>query len=115
MALGRKTGGRRKGTPNKVTAARQAMLQDTAARVMAGRSGGFPGDAHALLVAIYRDESLRLSMRLDAAKSAVKFERPALASTMVTQKDALDEQRRHGGRRPGRIDRGGRGGAASGH
>jgi hypothetical protein len=91
MALGRKTGGRRKGTPNKVTAARQAMLQDTAARVMAGRSGGFPGDAHALLVAIYRDESLPLSMRLDAAKSAVKFERPALASTMVTQKDALDE------------------------
>jgi hypothetical protein len=91
MALGRKTGGRRKGTPNKVTAARQAMLPDTAARVMAGRSGGFPGDAHALLVAIYRDESLPLSMRLDAAKSAVKFERPALASTMVTQKDALDE------------------------
>jgi hypothetical protein len=42
-------------------------------------------------VAIYRDESLPLSMRLDAAKSAVKFERPALASTMVTQKDALDE------------------------
>jgi hypothetical protein len=58
---------------------------------MAGRSEGFPGDAHALLVAIYRDESLPLSMRLDAAKSAVKFERPALASTMVTQKDALDE------------------------
>jgi hypothetical protein len=42
-------------------------------------------------VAIYRDESLSLSMRLDAAKSAVKFEWPALASTMVTQKDALDE------------------------
>jgi hypothetical protein len=32
-----------------VTAARQVMLQDAAARVMAGRSEGFPGDAHALL------------------------------------------------------------------
>ena len=49
MALGRKTGGRRKGTPNKP-----------------------------------------LSMRLDAAKSAVKFERPALASTVLTQRSGLD-------------------------
>ena len=74
-----------------MTAARQIMLQDAAARVMAGRPAGFPGDAHQLLVTIYRDESLPLSMRLDAAKSAVKYERPALAATMVTQKNALDE------------------------
>jgi hypothetical protein len=64
--------------------------KDAAARVMAGRSEGFPGDAHALLVAIYRNESLPLSMRLDAAKSAVKFERPALATTVLTQRTGLE-------------------------
>ena len=108
MALGRKTGGRRRGTPNKVTAARRAVVQDAMARVMAGRPAGFPGDAHALLVAIYRDESLPLSMRLDAAKSAVKFERPALASTVLTQRSGLDRSMICSGFSPWQRQRSGR-------
>jgi hypothetical protein len=43
----------------------------------------FRGDAHALLVAIYRDPRHPLDLRLDAAKAAVRFEKPALASTTL--------------------------------
>jgi hypothetical protein len=31
----------------------------------------FKGDAHALLVTIYQDQTLPLAMRLDAAKAAI--------------------------------------------
>ena len=37
-------------------------------------------DAHALLMAIYKIENVPIEMRLDAAKSAVRYEKPALSS-----------------------------------
>jgi hypothetical protein len=52
---------------------------------------GFKGDAHALLVAVYRDTSLPLPIRLDAAKAAVKFEKPVLAATTFTKPNSLGE------------------------
>jgi hypothetical protein len=37
-------------------------------------------DAHALLVSVYQNEKAEMHMRLDAAKAAIRFEKPALAS-----------------------------------
>jgi hypothetical protein len=41
----------------------------------------FEGDAHSLLALIYKNEGLLTEMRADAAKAAIRFEKPALAST----------------------------------
>jgi hypothetical protein len=82
MAYGRKTGGRQKGTPNKRTLERQAAVQEAAKAIEAAAGDkAFTGDAHALLMAIYKNTDLPLEMRADAAKAALRFEKPALAST----------------------------------
>jgi hypothetical protein len=73
-------GGRKAGTPNRRT---QEML--TAAREKACRVLGddaFDGDAHALLVLVYRDSSLPIEVRLDAAKAAIGYESPRLTRSM---------------------------------
>ena len=44
----------------------------------------FKGDAHALLVMIYQDQTLPLAIRLDAAKAAIPFEKPELAVMSLT-------------------------------
>jgi len=82
MAHGKKTGGRKKGVPNKRTLQRQEALQQ-AVKAAAEATGTtmFDGDAHALLALIYRNEALPIDLRADAAKSAIRFEKPALAST----------------------------------
>jgi hypothetical protein len=40
----------------------------------------FEGNAHSLLIAIYKDGSMPIGLRLDAAKAAVRYEKPALAA-----------------------------------
>jgi len=45
----------------------------------------FAGDAVALMQLIYRDPSQDMGLRLDAAKSAAKFERPVLSAVAVQQ------------------------------
>lgn len=52
---------------------------------------GFKGDAHALLVAVYRDTWLPLPIRIDAAKAAVKFEKTVLAATSFTEAENPDQ------------------------
>jgi hypothetical protein len=81
MARGFKTGGRIKGSKNKRTlllegAARQ--LQDDAKRILGDET--FEGDAHALLALIYKNASLPLAVRLDAAKAAIRYENPAMTA-----------------------------------
>jgi hypothetical protein len=66
-------------------------MRDAEARMAANMPEGFEGDTHALLVAVYRDTSLPLPIRLDTAKAAVKFEKPALAATTFTKPDSLGE------------------------
>jgi hypothetical protein len=51
--------------------------------IAAAIPGAFEGDAHALLMAIYKDPAQPTELRLDAAKAAIRFEKPALASTTV--------------------------------
>ena len=43
-------------------------------------ANAFEGDAHSLLIAIYKDESRPIELRLEAAKAAIRFEKPALAA-----------------------------------
>ena len=39
----------------------------------------FDGDAHALLMAIYKDPAQPMDMRIAAAGKAIRYEKPALA------------------------------------
>lgn len=74
-----KSGGRTKGTPNKKSAAFRAAQADAARRL----SELIPVadlDALTLLQAIYRSPEFDLPLRIEAAKQAIRFERPALSS-----------------------------------
>jgi hypothetical protein len=51
-------------------------LIDNAKEIIGGEL--FEGDAHAFLMSIYKDKSLPLNLRLDAAKSAIRYEKPAM-------------------------------------
>jgi hypothetical protein len=55
----------------------------------------FTDDAHTLLVMIYQDQTLPLTLRLEAAKAAIPFEKSALAATSPVSSDldaALSEE-----------------------
>jgi hypothetical protein len=78
MAKGAKTGGRAKGTPNKRTLARKAAMQAAAAKIGGVIESAFEGDAHALLIAVYKNPEIPLNLRVDAAKAAVGYEKPRL-------------------------------------
>ena len=67
MAIGRKTGGRRPGTPNRVTAAKRDQIL---------ASGMSPLD---YLVSVFRDEDQPVNVRLDAARSAANFVHPRIS------------------------------------
>lgn len=75
---GTRIGGRQKGTPNKRTAERQIRLEETIKAVERALPSAFAGDSHAFLVAIYKNETLDLAIRLDAAKAAIAYEKPRL-------------------------------------
>ena len=83
MAKGRKTGGRRAGVPNKRTADTKADVQAVVAKFEAAVPTAFDGDAVALMQVIYRDPQYPIELRLDAAKSSARFERPTLSAAMV--------------------------------
>src|SRR5438128_10487424 len=68
MAIGRKTGGRQKGVPNKASAAKAAEI--------AG-SGLTPLD---YLLTVLRDPDNEAHTRLDAAKAAAPYVHPKLAT-----------------------------------
>ncbi|MEN6505004.1 MAG: hypothetical protein ABFD92_10720 [Planctomycetaceae bacterium] len=68
MAVGRKTGGRRKGVPNKATTERQKAVAE---------SGLTPLE---YMLAEMRDENNPKDVRLDAAKSAAPYVHPKLAA-----------------------------------
>jgi hypothetical protein len=77
----KKTGGRVAGTPNKRK--RQAVVAEAIARVGETIANAFAGDAHALLVAIYKDPRQNLHTRLEAAKAALPYEKPRLQSVTL--------------------------------
>lgn len=76
-----KYGGRQKGAKNKATIARQQAIEEALRTIKnANGSGVFDGDAHALLMLVYKNESFPLDVRTKAAEAALKFEKPALAA-----------------------------------
>lgn len=78
---GERRGGRQMGARNKRTLEREAAVAKAAAKIE-GILGdeAFDGDAHALLMAIYKDAGQPMELRLDAARAAINFEKPRLAS-----------------------------------
>ena len=92
MARGRKTGGRRAGVPNKRTAKRRDVLAQVVQEVVQHTPGRFRGDAHQFLRLVYTDPSIPLDVRLDAAKSAIRFEKPALSASAVTVDNSPQQQ-----------------------
>lgn len=75
MAQGRKTGGRKKGTPNKATAARQVQI---------AASGLTPLD---FMLSVMRDEQADTATRLDAAVKAAPYVHPKLAAIDHSHRD----------------------------
>lgn len=77
MALGRKTGGRTKGVPNKATAEKAAAV---------AASGLTPLE---YMLAVMRDHEQPAEARLDAAKNAAPYVHPRLAAVEHTGKVML--------------------------
>ena len=73
--------GRPKGAKSKRTLDRQRAVQDAVKAIEASLPESFDGDAHALLMLVYKDVRLPLGIRLDAAKTAIGYEKPRLANT----------------------------------
>jgi hypothetical protein len=76
---GERRGGRAKGTSNKPTAATLEAMEQAGQKLaeLLGENC-FQGDAHALLMSVYKDETAPLDLRVDCAKAAVAFEKPTL-------------------------------------
>jgi hypothetical protein len=76
-----KTGGRKAGTPNKRTVALQSATATAAEQINAVLgSDAFEGDALAFLMLVYRDPRQPVGLRLEAAKAALPYQRPRIAS-----------------------------------
>ena len=76
-----KTGGRKAGTPNKRTVALRTATATAAERISATLgSEVFHGDAHALLMTVYKDLNQPIGLRMEAAKAALPYEKPRRAS-----------------------------------
>src|SRR6266852_6723663 len=71
MARGRKTGGRKRGTPNKRTIAQKEIVA----------SGLSPLE---FLCAVYRDSNQSMNRRIEAARSAAPYLHSKLTATVYT-------------------------------
>jgi hypothetical protein len=63
-------------------------MQEAAAALADVLPDAFQGDAHALLMSIYKNTDKPIELRLDAAKAAIRYEKPALAS--IDQRTEID-------------------------
>lgn len=72
--------GRKKGTKNTATLDRQRAIADMTVKLREALPNVFEGNAHELLMAIYKNEDLPLPTRIDAAKAAIPHETPRLAA-----------------------------------
>lgn len=89
---GTRVGGRQKGTKNKRTEALEAKVSETARALEGLLPDAFTGDAHAFLMAVYKDASNPIKDRLAAAVAAIGYEKPKLASVeMKAEVDATVE------------------------
>jgi len=82
---GKKTGGRVAGTPNKRK--RQAVVAEAIARVGETIPDAFAGDAHALLIATYKNPNLDLHVRLEAAKANGPAQRSVIETVQAIERE----------------------------
>lgn len=81
--MGTRTGnprGRPKGARNARTKERERLVREAAAAIEGALPEAFTGDAHAYLMAVYKDTRLPLKDRLTAATAAIGYEKPRLAA-----------------------------------
>ena len=84
MAKGqKKTGGRQKGSRNKRTQEREEATAQAIALIGEAIPDAFAGDAHAFLVAVYKNPKIDHHTRQDAAKAALAYEKPRLKTVTV--------------------------------
>jgi hypothetical protein len=96
--MGIKTGnpkGRPRGARNKRTEQSLEAMKATADQLAQVLPGCFEGDAHALLMAVYKDERQDLAIRLDAAGKAIGYEKPRLAAVTADVKADVDATHTH--------------------
>jgi hypothetical protein len=80
---GTRIGGRQKGTRNKRTEETVQRMKDAAVALDGILPESFKGDAHAFLMAVYKNETNTLKDRLAAATAAIGYEKPKLGSVDV--------------------------------
>lgn len=81
--MGRKTGnprGRPKGAKSQRTIERERKVEAAAKALEGLLPEAFKGDAHAFLMAVYKDTSNPIKDRLAAATAAIGYEKPKLAA-----------------------------------
>lgn len=81
--MGIRTGkprGRPKGAQNKRTEEMKAKVAESAALLSEAIPGAFDGDSHAYLMSVYKNPAYETATRIDAAKAAIRYEKPALAT-----------------------------------
>lgn len=78
-------GGRPSGAKSKHTMAREREMRKAAKKIerVLGE-GAFDGDAHALLMTVYKNPLIALEVRIDAAGKAIRYEKPALQAIQHT-------------------------------
>jgi len=78
---GERRGGRGPGTKNKRTVVREHEFAVAAATItMSLGEYAFEGNAHAFLMALYKDVRQPIELRIEAAKAAISYEKPRLAA-----------------------------------
>ena len=94
-APGERRGGRVKGTPNKKTMALSNAVLEANRKIGELLPAEFKGDAHALLMYIYKDEAAPLDKRLAAASAAIGYEKHKLAAVQVSGDQKNPVQHEH--------------------
>lgn len=93
--MGKRTGkprGRPKGSKNLHTREREEKVEQTAAEIAAALGlQHFDGDAHALLMLVYKNAEIPMDLRLDAAKAAIGYEKPKLSSVDASLSGAIGQ------------------------
>lgn len=85
--MGIRTGkprGRPKGAQNKRTEELAAKTAESAALLSEVIAGAFDGDSHAYLMSVYKNPAYEIATRIDAAKAAIRYEKPALAAVELS-------------------------------
>ena len=68
--------GRPRGSLNKASVDFERLLAEKSESITAIVPGAFEGNSHALLMSIYKDPTMPIATRMDAAKASLPYEKP---------------------------------------